>query len=72
METYWQAEIYKGEEVYDADFPQRATADEALWDARERMTTFSMRELRSFSGGASEWIDDGNGMATNTGRTVDL
>ena len=73
MTTYWQAEIHHGHDIKTIDFPQRDTADEALWDAREYLSGLTERERWPLSALASEWrTDDGGETSTNTGNVVEL
>ena len=36
MRTYWQAELYRHDDIYDIDFPRRERKEDAISDARPR------------------------------------
>ena len=68
MKTYWQAEIYRNNELYDIDFPRREQKLDAISDARDRLATLSARERQAATAEVSEWTE-ADGGSVNTGRS---
>jgi hypothetical protein len=68
---YWQAQLRRGCNVIDMDFPRRETADEAIEDARERLSSLSDRERAGCTASAVEWNWFDCDCMT-TGRFVDI
>jgi len=62
--TYWQAELYRNGETYDADFPHRETQAEAIADAEEARTRFTAHELQYMAARVAEWKSTAYGAAT--------
>lgn len=71
MTAFWQAELHRGADVYDADFPRRASSAEALRDAEERLGELTENEQRHMSIVAVEYAGDEE-YAESTGRTTAL
>ena len=72
MTTYWQAEIYKLNELYDIDFPPRLTTEEATLDALERLGDFSERERPRMSAYISQWRKVAEGQFESTGDSLEV
>jgi hypothetical protein len=71
--TYWQAELYRGGELYDAGYPKRQTREEAEEDARTALADLSDRERQRATACVAEWqTDDGGETARSTGRCADV
>ena len=66
-DTFWRAEVYRNGNLYNVDFPPRATAEECLADLADH--AFTDADTAS----VSEWEGDQE-QSTNTGRhyNVDL
>jgi len=67
MARYWQGELHKHCELYDCDFPQRATATAAEADVVDRLGSLTEREREAITGHVSEWQTVGDGLAESTG-----
>ena len=66
--TYWQAEL--DGRVMDADFPQRATRDEAEDDARDGLSRLSDRERQFTQAVVRQWSRSDTGDRTSSDAAV--